>query len=87
MFLAIKIVCTFFQFFLRFLATTKICAFFIAEDGVQDTEEPEEQTREENETTTPFGMNYHPTLPDGDVFTGVAGISHMRDVLLELIHE
>ena len=21
-------------------------------------------------------MNYHPTLPDGDVFMGVAGISH-----------
>ena len=32
-------------------------------------------------------MNYHPTLPDGDVFTGVAGIFHMRDMLLELIHE
>ena len=32
-------------------------------------------------------MNYHPTLPDGDVFTGAAGISHMRDVLLELIRE
>ena len=50
-------------------------------------EEPEEQTREENKTTTPFGMNYHPTLPDGDVFTGVAGISHTRDTLLELIRE
>ena len=32
-------------------------------------------------------MNYHPTLPDGDVFMGVAGISHTRDALLELIHE
>ena len=32
-------------------------------------------------------MNYHPTLPDGDVFTGVAGVSHTRDVLLELIRE
>ena len=32
-------------------------------------------------------MNYHPTLPDGDVFMGVAGISHTRDVLLELICE
>ena len=32
-------------------------------------------------------MNYHPTLPDGDVFMGVAGISHVRDTLLELIHE
>ena len=50
-------------------------------------EETEEQPREENETTTPLGMNYHPTLPDGDVFTGVAGVSHMRDVLLEIIWE
>ena len=58
--------------------------FIIAEDGVQDTEEPEEQAREENETTTSFGMNYHPTLPDGDVFTSVAGVSHTRDMLLEL---
>ena len=32
-------------------------------------------------------MNYHPTLPDVDVFMGVAGISHMRDALLELICE
>ena len=32
-------------------------------------------------------MNYHPTLPDGDVFMGVGGVSHTRDVLLELIHE
>ena len=32
-------------------------------------------------------MNYHPTLPDGDVFTGVAGVSHMRDALLEIIWE
>ena len=61
--------------------------FIIAEDGVQDTEEHEEQTREENETTIPFGMNYHPTLPDGDVFMSVAGVSHTRDALLELIHE
>ena len=28
--------------------------FIIAKDGVQDTEEPEEQAREENETTTSF---------------------------------
>ena len=61
--------------------------FIIAEDGVQDTKEPKEQAREENKTTTPFGMNYHPTLPDRDVFTGVAGVSHMRDALLELICE
>ena len=32
-------------------------------------------------------MKYHPTLPDGDVFTGVAGISHTGDALLELICE
>ena len=61
--------------------------FIIAEDGVQDNEEHKEQTREENETTIPFGMNYHPTLPDRDVFRGVAGASHTRDTLLELIHE
>ena len=71
----------------KIAACTTLHNFIIAEDGVQDTEEPEEQTREENETTTPFGMNYHPTLPDGDVFTGVEGVSHMRDALLELIHE
>ena len=58
-----------------------------AEDDIQDTEETEEQPREENETTTPFGMNYHPTLLDGDVFTSVAGVSHMRDTLLEIIWE
>ena len=45
---------------------------------------PQNSTRE-NETTTPFGLNYHPTLQDGDVFTGVAGVSHMRDALLEII--
>ena len=33
--------------------------FIIAEDGIQDTEEHEEQTREENKTTIPCGMNYH----------------------------
>ena len=32
-------------------------------------------------------MTYHPTLPDGDVFMGVAGISRTRDALLELICE
>ena len=61
--------------------------FIIAEDSIQDTEEMEEQPREEIETTTPFGMNYHPTLLDGDVFTSVAGVSHMRDALLEIIQE
>ena len=47
----------------------------------------EEQAREENGTTTSLGMNYHPTLSDGDVFTGVGGVSHMRDALLEIIWE
>ena len=32
-------------------------------------------------------MNYHPTLPDEDGFTGVAGVSHTRDALLEVIRE
>ena len=32
-------------------------------------------------------MNYHPTLPDEDVFMGVAGVSHTRDALLEVIWE
>ena len=51
-------------------------------------EEVEElSSARENETTTPLGLNYHPTLPDGDVFTGVAGVSHMRDALLEVICE
>ena len=40
-----------------------------------------------NETTAPFGLNHHPTLPDGHVFTGVAGVSHTRDALLEIIRE
>ena len=76
------------QNIVRKIATcTTLPNSIIAEDGIQDTEEPEEQTREENETTTPFGMNNHPTLPDGDVFMGVAGVSHTRDALLELIRE
>ena len=50
-------------------------------------EEAEEQSSGGNETTTPFGLNYHPTLLDGDVFTGVAGVSHTRDALLEIIRE
>ena len=57
----------------------------IVKDGIQDMEEAEEQSSGENKTTTPFGLNYHPTLLDGDVFTGVAGVSHMRDALLEII--
>ena len=62
--------------------------FVIAEDGIQDMEEAEEQSSAgENETMTPLGLNYHPTLPDGDVFMGVAGVPHMRDALLEIIHE
>ena len=55
--------------------------FIIAEDGVQDTEEHEEQTREENKTTIPFGMSYHPTLPDGNVFYGCSRhLSYKRHV-------
>ena len=50
-------------------------------------EEVEEQSSGENETTTPFGLNYHRTLPDGDVFTSVAGVPHTRDALLEIICE
>ena len=51
-------------------------------------EEAEEQSSAGgNETMTPLGLNYHPTLPDGDVYTGVAGVSHMRDALLEIICE
>ena len=43
-------------------------------------EEVEEQSSTgENETTTPLGL-------DGDVFMGVAGVTHMRDALLEIIH-
>ena len=51
-------------------------------------EEVEElSSTRENETTTPLGLNYHPTLPDGDVFMGVACVSHMRDALLVIICE
>ena len=43
------------QNIVRKIATcTTLHNFIIAEDGIQDTEEHEEQTREENETTTPF---------------------------------
>ena len=60
----------------------------IAENGVQEMEEAEDPaSARENQTTTPLGMNYHPTLPDEDVFTGVAGVSHTRDALLEVIRE
>ena len=38
----------------KIAACTTLHNFIIAEDGVQDTEEPEQQTRGENETTTPF---------------------------------
>ena len=62
--------------------------FIIAEDGVQEMEEAEEPaSARENQTTTPLGMNYHPTLPDEDVFMGIAGVSHTRDALLEVIQE
>ena len=61
--------------------------FIIAED-VQEMEEAEEPaSARENQTTTPLGMNYHPTLPDEDVFMGVVGVSHTRDALLEVIWE
>ena len=50
-------------------------------------EEVEGQSRGGKETMTPFGLNYHPTILDGDVFTSVAGVSHMRDALLEIICE
>ena len=51
-------------------------------------EEAEElSSTKENETTTHLGLNYHPTLLDGDVFMGVAGVSHTRDALLEIICE
>ena len=72
----------------KIAACTTLHNFIIAEDGVQDMEEVEEQSNTgENKTMTPLGLNYHPTLPDGDVFMGVAGVSHMRDALLEIIRE
>ena len=62
--------------------------FIIAEDGVQEMEEVEEPaSARENQTTTPLGMNYHPTLLDEDVFMSVAGVFHNRDALLEVIWE
>ena len=69
------------------MACATLHNFIIAKDGIQDMEEAEEQSSGENETATPFGLNYHPTLLDGDVFTSVAGVSDMRDALLEIIHE
>ena len=62
--------------------------FIVAEDGVQEMEEAEDPAGAgENQTTTPLGMNYHPTLPDEDVFSCVAGVSHTRDALLEVVWE
>ena len=62
--------------------------FILAEDGVQEMEEAEDPAGTRgNQTTTPLGMNYHPTLPDEDVFTCVAGVSHTRDALLEVVQE
>ena len=52
---------------------------------MEEAEEP--ASARENQTTTPLGMNYHPTLLDEEVFTGVVGVSHMRDALLEVIQE
>ena len=51
-------------------------------------EEAEEQSSAgENKTMTPLGLNYHPTLLDRDVFMGIAGVSHTREALLEIIRE
>ena len=62
--------------------------FNIAEDGVKEMEEAEDPAgTRENQTTTPLGMNYHPTLLDEDVFTCVASVSHTRDALLEVVQE
>ena len=62
--------------------------FNIAEDGVEEMEEAEDPAGTwENQTTTPLGMNYHPTLLDEDVSTCVAGVSHTRDGLLEVAQE
>ena len=52
---------------------------------MEEAEEP--ASARENQNTTPLGMNYHPTLPDEDVFMGVVGVSHMRDALLEVVQE
>ena len=52
---------------------------------MEEVEEP--ASARENQTTTPLGMNYHPTLLDEDVFRGVAGVPHTRDALLEVIWE
>ena len=67
---------------------TTLHNFIFAEDGVKEMEETEDPAgTRENQTTTPLGMNYHPTLPDEDVFMGVAGVSHTRGALLEVIWE
>ena len=71
----------------KIVACATLHNFIIAKDGVQDMEEVEEQSSGENKTTTPFGLNYHPTIPDGDVFTSVADVSHTRDAMLEIICE
>ena len=52
---------------------------------MEEAEEP--ASARENQTTTPLGMNNHPTLPDEDVFMGVVGVFHTRDALLEVIWE
>ena len=72
----------------KIVACATLHNFIIAEDGVQEMEESEDPAGTgENQTTTPLGMNYHPTLPDEHVFSCVSGVSHTRDALLEVIQE
>ena len=72
----------------KIAACATLHKFIIAEDGVQEMEEVEDPAGTgENQTTTPLRMNYHPTLPDEDVFSCVAGVSHTRDALLEVVWE
>ena len=72
----------------KIVACATLHNFIIAGDGVQEMEEVEDPAgTRENQTTTPLGMNYQPTLPDEDVFTCVAGVSHTRDALLKVVQE
>ena len=52
---------------------------------MEEAEDP--ASTRENQTTTPLGIKYHPTLRDEGVFMGVAGVSHTRDALLEVVQE
>ena len=72
----------------KIAACTTLHNLIIAEDGVEEMEGAEDPAgARENQTTTPLGMNYHPALLDEDVFVCVAGVSHTRDALLEVIQE